>query len=160
MINGPKEGWQYYFAYGSNMSTERIRRSLPLDKRRCPFATYIGIARLDGYRFIINDRKQFATIVADSAKTVYGVLWEIPDNEFEYLDLREGVNIGANKKSLIDVIFNDKIVKAVIYVDPTTTIDLSKKPDPGYMEHIINGLTEHGIDKTNPEYYSEVLSWR
>lgn len=48
---------QLYFAYGSNMDTGQMAH-------RCPGARKVGIALLNGYRFIINSgvlRRLFLT---------------------------------------------------------------------------------------------------
>ncbi len=40
-----------YFAYGSNLNFEQMAY-------RCPEATAVGIAKLDGYRILLERRKQ------------------------------------------------------------------------------------------------------
>ena len=58
-----------YFAYGSNMVATQMHQ-------RCPTAHDIGMARLGGWRFIIN-QEGHATIVPDPSAYVLGVLWSL-----------------------------------------------------------------------------------
>lgn len=78
-----------YFAYGSNMDEQDMRR-------RCPGSRPLGSARLDGHRLAFTRRSiRSATGVADvlptPGHTVWGALYELDEDEFEVLDRKEGV---------------------------------------------------------------------
>lgn len=75
----------YYFGYGSNLWLHQM-------SLRCPSSTYVGIARLSGYRWIINDRG-YANIVQtnDSLDLVYGLVYTLTPDDEERLDRNEGV---------------------------------------------------------------------
>ncbi|KAH6604233.1 hypothetical protein Trco_007679 [Trichoderma cornu-damae] len=104
-----------YFAYGSNLSTEQMRQ-------RCPYSTAVGLGKITGWRWIINQRG-YANIVreeaaamgtheedegeegaveeakgkgrtedaAEAESQVYGMLYLLPAEDEERLDLYEGV---------------------------------------------------------------------
>lgn len=90
-----KHGMHLYFAYGSNIDTDQM-------DRRWPDCNLIGTAKIEGYRFDI-DAVGFATIVRDESQVVYGVLWEISDNDLYRLDRYEGVATGCYRHERIDV---------------------------------------------------------
>ncbi|KFA67437.1 hypothetical protein S40285_00205 [Stachybotrys chlorohalonatus IBT 40285] len=124
-----------YFAYGSNLSTAQMRE-------RCPYSTPVGLGHLAGWRWIINERG-FANIVqlpADMEKPstsatderrvsanewgVYGLLYLLPPQDEERLDVHEGVP-WAYQKLQADVRLvkdengkdADEVWRALVYVD-------------------------------------------
>jgi gamma-glutamylcyclotransferase len=54
----PKSEPKLYFAYGSNLWLNQM-------STRCPSAQYLGVARLDGYTWMINERG-YANVVSSS----------------------------------------------------------------------------------------------
>ncbi|KAL7818459.1 hypothetical protein V8C26DRAFT_396314 [Trichoderma gracile] len=93
-----------YFAYGSNLSTEQMRQ-------RCPYSTAVGLGKLSGWRWIINERG-YANIVEldgddavgeskgngkgkgkmeENDSHVYGMLYLLPTEDEDRLDGYEGV---------------------------------------------------------------------
>ena len=58
-----------YFAYGSNLSRSGMRQ-------RAPGARAIGVAVLEGHRFVIG-RDGWASVEPARGQCVYGVLWKI-----------------------------------------------------------------------------------
>ena len=74
---------RHYFAYGSNMSVAQMAR-------RCPAARPLGPARLEGWRFIINQRGT-ASIVSDDNGRVEGVIWRCTPDCIATLDVYEGL---------------------------------------------------------------------
>ena len=78
-----------YFAYGSNLCGDRLRM-------RNKSARLVGTARLDGYRldFTLSSltwRGAAADIVADEGGVVWGVVWELDEEDAASLDGQEGV---------------------------------------------------------------------
>ncbi|XP_042222221.1 gamma-glutamylcyclotransferase-like [Homarus americanus] len=74
-----------YFAYGSNLLKERIHINNPSAKM-------IDIGKLWGYRLDFNYFSQrwqgsAATIVEDPGNHLYGVLWEIGNEDMAKLDM-------------------------------------------------------------------------
>ncbi len=130
-----------YFAYGSNMPTEEIRRS-------DPGAEFRGIAELPDYRlgftrFAISRKCGVADVVASVGDSVWGVLWEVSKQGFNKLDVREGVKSGSYKRQSV-VIFCDGVdVVCVTYV--VVDKDEFIPPNQEYLRILIAGATEHGL---------------
>ena len=70
-----------YFAYGSNLNFEQMAY-------RCPEATAVGTARLDGYELAF--RRGYLTILPKEGATVEGLIWSITDHDESQLDCYEG----------------------------------------------------------------------
>jgi gamma-glutamylcyclotransferase (GGCT)/AIG2-like uncharacterized protein YtfP len=73
-----------YFAYGSNMDSRTMQRTVP-------DATLVGSGRLNGFRLEFNvysDRWEggAANLEPDEDGHVWGVVWEIPEAALEDLD--------------------------------------------------------------------------
>jgi hypothetical protein len=96
-----------YFGYGSNLWLHQM-------SLRCPDAKYLGIARLNGYKWLINDRG-YANVVelnttststgaTDAAAThddvVYGMVYTLTSDDEDKLDKNEGVPIAYTKEML------------------------------------------------------------
>lgn len=79
---------QRYFAYGANMDAEHMAG-------RVPSATAIGPGRLDGFRLTFSvystEWEGGATnLELDPTAHVWGVIWEVPDDELGGLDAFQG----------------------------------------------------------------------
>lgn len=77
-----------YFAYGSNMDERQMRRSAPAAK-------LVGHARLDGYRMeftVYSERWEggAANIEPDPDGHVWGIVWDVTDDDLDRLDTYEG----------------------------------------------------------------------
>ena len=74
---------EFYFAYGSNMSSARLRQ-------RVPAARSLGRAQLAGFRLTWNkparDGSGKANIVLAEAGSVWGVLYEFSPSDWTPLD--------------------------------------------------------------------------
>ena len=111
-----------YFAYGSNLLTERIHF-------QNPSATFKGVAKLDGYRLdfrlptkvrvskhvkknLHSDRVLqrwngcAATITESPEESVYGCLWELDMDHLQTLDNQEGVWKGFYERIKVEVWMN------------------------------------------------------
>ncbi|KAF2824349.1 hypothetical protein CC86DRAFT_297184 [Ophiobolus disseminans] len=110
--NDPNSKPTIYFGYGSNLWLSQM-------SQRCPTATYLGIARLENYTWIINDRG-YANVVENRNTTststgaadqdqdqaesntpgVYGLVYALQAEDEERLDKNEGVPIAYTKEHL------------------------------------------------------------
>lgn len=79
-----------YFAYGSNLHLEQM-------KRRCPESKYIGTGRLRNYRWQINSRG-YANVIKADGFWVDGLCYQISVSDEARLDISEGVATGAYAK--------------------------------------------------------------
>lgn len=77
-----------YFAYGSNMDSLQMME-------RCPDSVFVGKATLKDYminftRYSGNWKGGVADIVESKESVVWGLLYEISDNDLNNLDVSEG----------------------------------------------------------------------
>lgn len=128
-----------YFAYGSNMDEKRIRK-------RCPSAQFMSTARLPGFRlaftrYSMNNRCGAADIIPESSGTVWGVVYQIKDEERAALDKAEGVAVRAYKSISVEVHPEDvqaRPIKALTYV-VVKKEDPQPKPSAEYKAMLVNG---------------------
>ncbi|KAK4893647.1 hypothetical protein LTR27_008116 [Elasticomyces elasticus] len=88
-----------YLGYGSNLWMHQM-------KQRCPTSKYVGMARLDGFRWIINERG-YANIVAIPREDrlpnhfpdkVWGLVYSLEQSDEDKLDINEGVPSAYTKE--------------------------------------------------------------
>jgi gamma-glutamylcyclotransferase len=133
-----------YFAYGSNMSTKKIRDVVPSAKP-------IGQARLEGYRLVFNkksvDGSSKANLIRSAGDKVWGVLYEMDEGELKRLDRSEGGYL----RKFLEVIANaGGPVKAFAYLSSKLTNSL---PYHWYKRLVVDGAREHNL----PAAYVDVL---
>ncbi|KAM0475205.1 hypothetical protein ACHAP7_007474 [Fusarium lateritium] len=87
---------KYYFAYGSNLHLEQM-------KRRCPGSKFIGCAKLCDHRWQINERG-YANVLESQGHWVEGLVYEINARDEARLDVNEGVSKDAYRKQYMAVI--------------------------------------------------------
>ncbi len=132
-----------YFAYGSNMSTGRLRE-------RTPSCTPLGMATLPGYSLRFHKRS-----VDNSAKcnafasgghsSVFGVLFKFDPAERAKLDRAEGVGRGYAHAIVTVIDANGCRRKALTYLATAGYIDDSLKPYSWYKDIVLAGGKEHGL---------------
>lgn len=69
-----------YFAYGSNLNFEQMAY-------RCPEATVVGTAKLDGYELAF--RRGYLTILPKEGASVEGLIWSVTDHDEAQLERGE-----------------------------------------------------------------------
>ncbi|KAF1939976.1 hypothetical protein EJ02DRAFT_456427 [Clathrospora elynae] len=115
-----------YFGYGSNLWLHQMRT-------RCPTSRYLGIARLNRYRWIINERG-YANVVqkcedqqgtaskpSKYADVVFGLVYSLQEEDERRLDRNEGVPIAYTKE----------VLECDFWSSSNTEhkVDTTKKPD-------------------------------
>lgn len=80
-----------YFAYGSNLNFEQM-------SYRCPEASAVGIAKLDGYELAF--RRGYLTILPKEGASVEGLIWSVTDHDESQLDCYEGYPTFYDKETL------------------------------------------------------------
>ncbi len=114
-----------YFAYGSNMSTARIRR-------RVGSAAMVSRAYLPGYRLQFHKRGADGSAKCDIVHTrsrhdtVHGVLFQVHSDEMLTLDCYEGLGKGYEKKQVTVYLPDGSTRIAATYY--ATHIDASLQP--------------------------------
>jgi len=136
-----------YLAYGSNIDETQMCQ-------RCrDGAVLVSIAKLHGYRFIINTRG-VATVVPQSYSEVYGIVWSITEACEKSLDCCEGVKYKTYTKETVNVeIVTGKSVAALTYLASDNTPGSTRA---GYMEKIVAAAERHRLPD---KYIEELRAW-
>lgn len=155
MRQGHDQVW--YFAYGSNMSTEQIRRRLD----RLPEAR---VARLPGYRIAFNKwssswRGLAANIVPDPTNEVWGVAYLCSPEDLAELDRREGVGKGGGYiRRRITVEVGGERIEAETYIaEDKESLEPEGMPPAAYANTILAGAREHGLPADYIERLERVM---
>ena len=134
-----------YFAFGSNMLLERL-------KKRVPSARLLGTATLRGYtlRFnkVSNDGSGKANIVPspDPRAVVYGVLYHLDDEERPQLDKAEGLGKGYQVRYLrVRRDGAEAEEEAFAYVAAPGAIRDDLPPFQWYKNMVIEGATHNRL---------------
>ena len=131
-----------YFAYGSNMSTERLRG-------RTPSARPLGVGWLAGHRLrwhkLGRDGSGKCDIEpAPGPSVVWGVLFDVAWDEKPALDAAEGLGTGYFEKE-VRVVTGDGERGALTYhANPQRTV-AALRPRGWYKAHVVRGAREHGL---------------
>jgi len=145
-----------YFAYGSNLDQVQMAQ-------RCPGARLIGSAQLANHRICFPRRSPVrgcavASFEAHKGGVVWGVIYELDEDDLKRLDEREGfdpVNPSAvNRYCRVDVTVQrtaGERVEAVTYV--AVPEESPGMPSATYLKHIVDGAAAHSF----PDDYIETL---
>jgi gamma-glutamylcyclotransferase len=129
--------YDFYFAYGSNMLTERLRNRVGAVK-------VYGQARLDGWRIALSKRARDgsgkANIEPSSAHSVWGALYKLTALQLMKLDRKEK---GYTRRTFEVLPQAGPKVSADTYIAETSTAGL--RPTDKYRGLILNGAREHGL---------------
>jgi cation transport regulator ChaC len=137
----------YYFAYGSNMSTARLTAP-----DRAPSARALGTGYVVGRRLTFDKVGRDGTAKCDCELTggegdrIYGVLFDVQEDDRARLDLIEGLGIGYDIAE-VEVVTENGLVKAWTYV--ATVKDSALRPYHWYKQHVLRGARDGGL----PEEY-------
>ncbi|XP_018321121.1 gamma-glutamylcyclotransferase-like [Agrilus planipennis] len=141
-----------YFAYGSNLSQNRIRQN-------CPSARRKTLAKLENYRldfitFASGWNGAIATIVPHRDLEVWGAIWEINLDDLARLDCQEGVHNNMYYPLDVDVILMDDskltcrtYIQTVVpnFFHDIKKLPMNRRPSRRYLKTILEGAMESGI---------------
>lgn len=131
-----------YFAYGSNMCLAQMAA-------RCPASSPVGVATLPGWRFQISG-DGYATLTAEPAAEVHGLVWDLDTQDETVLDQYEEVADGMYRK---DSVVLPGGSKALIYLAADRG---TGAPQPGYLERIVAAAEAAGFPAS---YVAELSAW-
>ena len=138
---------ELYFAYGSNMSTERLRARVPL-------ATPMGRAHCYGMRLVFNkvgaDGSGKANLVEDSSAEAWGVLFAIPSSAWTDLDRFEP---GYARVVREFALASGESLAAQVYLGVGEAREIP--PHAWYRAHLLRGAVEHGF----PDEIVRMIEW-
>lgn len=140
----------WYFAYGSNMDSERF------EGRICRNNIIWTTGKLNNYELVFNkiagDGSGYANIQSGERKIVYGVLYLLSERELQELDKYEGVPAHYRRMEL-NVETEEGEVRAFCYIAVENNIKEGLIPKCGYLKYLINGAREHNL----PGFYVQEL---
>lgn len=147
----------YYFGYGSNLLTKRIRVQNKSAER-------VGVGKLENFRLDFADsaadKKYYsptwngcpATIIEHKGSFVYGAVWKINDCDLEELDRQEGVECNIYKPLELSVFVEELKAEVTcrsyqLVHNPTAIFDpenrpFERQPSKTYLTVILNGALE------------------
>jgi gamma-glutamylcyclotransferase len=132
--------FDYYFAYGSNMLTSRLRA-------RCPSAEPVTIGYADDFTVAFHklstDHSGKATLVAERASRALGVVFRIPSQERNALDRAEAGYVVREAFPVVCRRSGERI-EARTYL--ASREDPRLRPYDWYLALLLAGMREHGID--------------
>ncbi len=144
-----------YFAYGSNMLTERLRD-------RCPSAEPVGLAEAHGYKICFKKKSKRdgsgkATLVRGNPALdkIPGVLFQIYKSELGRLDRAEGNDKGYYRDNSFPVVSteNGKIF-TITYIAEKLEEGLS--PYDWYLAFVVAGSLQHNLSTKHTEYLKTI----
>lgn len=136
---------RWYFAYGSNLSRERmIRRTGPIAAAR--------VAKLNDFRLAFNvtdaaGEERYANIVPAPGELVWGVVYWCSPAAMEELDKYEEVEIGCYTREWIDIeAANGEHLRAEVYIGGKRFIvPDGRPPSQWYLGIVLSGAREHAL---------------
>jgi gamma-glutamylcyclotransferase (GGCT)/AIG2-like uncharacterized protein YtfP len=112
-----------------------------------------AIGVLVDYGFVIN-QQGFATVVPETGKKVYGVLWALSEGDLLHLDEYEDAAGGLYSRAPMKVTLRRGAVSnAFVYVAAN---DQPGSPRPQYVGAIVAAATPHGFPEP---YIKELRPW-
>lgn len=134
-----------YFAYGSNMLTQRLQA-------RCPSATLVGPAFASGFSIAMNkkstDTSGKATLIAarsDTSIGTFGVVFEIRLDERRKLDDAEGRAYGRKDQFEVTLVQGNRPHTTSTYIAGDDHLAPRLLPFCWYRALIIAGAEQHSL---------------
>lgn len=140
-----------HFAYGSNLSTARLRA-------RCPSATPIAVGYVAGRQIRFHKQgldgtgKADAFYTGDCCDILWGVIYRSLLDEKSILDACESLGDGY-EHAAVDVQVHDQVMSTYLYQAMPHRIDPTLQPASWYHRHVVTGAQEHAL----PSDYQQML---
>ncbi len=138
-----------YFAYGSNMLLERLRK-------RCKTARFLGVAVVHGYTLAFSKKsRKDGSGKATIARTVnddtalYGVLFEIDLDERPCLNRAEGSDYDRNDEFVVMRADSNEKLSVTTYVAKHSAMENNLVPYDWYKLLIVAGAWQGKV----PDFY-------
>jgi hypothetical protein len=158
----------HYFAYGSNISSDRLQK-----KERCPSAQFVCLAYLKDHTLCFPQHNQVGHLVAgfveSTGEKLWGAIYSIEENEREKLydaegfkEVRKDKRINSYTKTSNVELFDKSGIKIEL---ETFTFKQNKESinrpngrlhDREYLGHIITGYEVYKISELSKEKYEEL----
>ena len=125
-----------YFAYGSNLNFEQMAY-------RCPEATAVGTAKLDGYELAF--RRGYLTVLPKEGASVEGLIWSITDHDESQLDCYEGYPTFYDKETMTVTDADGTPHKIMVYTMNAPYRDQLLPVSSRYNAVVLQGCLDAGI---------------
>lgn len=141
-----------YFAYGSNMLSDRLRF-------RTPSCRVLGVATLAGHTLRFHKGGADGSGKCDAFATglpgdvVIGVLYAIDKTDKPALDRAEGVHHGYEDAAVTVTLADGTSRAAVAYLATDDAIDDSTTPYVWYKDFVVDGAREHDLPRAYVEHF-------
>ena len=131
-----------YFAYGSNMSTERVQARVPSARARGRGQLLRHALRW--HKLGRDGSGKCDVVLADAESVVWGVLFDVAWAEKPWLDEAEGLGVGYFEKEVRIVTDDGECLARTYYANPDR-INAALRPLGWYKDHVVRGAREHGL---------------
>jgi len=131
-----------YFAYGSNLSSARLRK-------RVPSSRLVTTGLLGGHRLAFHKIGRDGSAKCDAWHTgriedqTIGAVYRIDPSQKLQLDAAEGLGNGYVIKEIEVMTHSGLKLEAFLYA--ATATDPGRKPFHWYKEHVLRGMREHNF---------------
>ncbi len=125
-----------YFAYGSNLNFEQMAY-------RCPEATVVGTAKLDGYELAF--RRGYLTILPKEGASVEGLIWSVTDHDESQLDCYEGYPTFYDKETMTVTDASGTGHAVLIYIMEEPWCSRPQEPGGNYLNTVLEGCRQTGV---------------
>ncbi len=137
-----------YFAYGSNMLEARVKH-----QARAPSAVFTGVAVLSGCQMRFHKIGMDGSAKCNALPTgnkdhfVYGVVFDISENDIASLDEEEDLRRGGYSREQVDVIMLQDSARCIVecYFAGSDFIDATLRPFDWYKALVVAGAQEHRL---------------
>ncbi len=142
-----------YFAYGSNMSQQRMKeRGLAPISRES--------AKLAGYELVFNKKAWkgdwgYANIQPKLNSVVEGALYQFPEEDLALLDKVEGFPKHYYRLKLVVTVGSTAWIQAITYVAAPSKIMEGLQPTEEYLQHLLAGR-----DLLTDAYYQQLVAFQ
>jgi len=142
-----------YFAYGSNMNSERMRkREINFLKREY---TILKGWRLEFNKIASRNPKEgYANILRDKISVVEGILYTVQESEIRKLDEYEGYPNHYERIKVRVILNNKEEMEAITYKAKSDKVRKGLKPSKEYLDHLLKGC-----DLLSEEYCERLRRW-
>ena len=137
-----------YVAYGSNMNLEQM-------DWRCPNSKIVGNGVIKDWRLVFNTH---ANIIPSKGSVVPVVVWDVPKEDWYYLDVYEGYPEYYVKEDVTVNMDDGSEERCVVYVMADDNKGFCP-PFEDYWQTIMEGYADNGIDNTSALYSALAESW-
>lgn len=127
----------YYFAYGSNMNLDHMRRLCGWHAR------LLGSARLPDFEIGL-DTRGYANIRPKTGEQVWGVLFEIDQDGLTMLDKFEGYPEVFNRQEVVVLDENNIEYKCQVYIESETEFGGTEAREE-YFRRVVSAAYENRL---------------